>query len=418
MITLPQKINYYDADKTLFQKQDGVFYDVVPNLEAVRKDSLEVFLRSLRDDLHVSDVVMDQGANKCMLIRKGFNLVPDWESVGGLKTDEFVDEILQKATNNTAYQERLTKQKECDVAYELSDGSLARVHLMYNSSKLTASVRIQPLEPPLIQDLFGATWDTDRTKRIIENLWEMFMQPQGLIIICGPVRSGKTHLEHAVYEDLNEPPALDKDKHILNPHRPHIYLVADPPEFTHQDRYAIFHQREIGRSASTYEDVLIGVLRFQHNIFGLGEMRGEAEVAESVLRASINGSLITTTAHTPSVVHAMRRFTTSTKHFAEDRMTELFTESIVGMVNLRLVPGLEGNEILAVEYANFVGNKLRASLEDPGQLKEAMDAYKGQQKSQTLETDMKWLIQNNYISVDAAKKKCDGARLEKLLSNG
>lgn len=419
MYELKPEIEYVDVDRTLYRKlgnDDPVYYDAVPGLKQVNTKTLGDFLKSLRDDLHVSDAVLDQRDNACLLIRKGYNLVPDWETVGGLKSKQFIQELLDAANENNTYKSRLQANQECDVPFKLDDDSFARVHLMYVENALTASIRIQPTDPPVMEAIFGKTYRTERTKRIIENLWEMFSQPQGLVIICGPVRSGKTHLEHAMYEDMNEPPMLH-DGHILDRFRPHIYLVADPPEFSHINRYAVFHQREIGRNASSYEHVLHGALRFHHNIFALGEMRGEAEVAEAVLRASINGSLITTTAHTHSIVHAMRRFTTSTKNFEEDRMAELFKESIVGMVNLRLIPGTDGNEVLAVEYANFIGSQLKESLATPGTLKESLDTYKSSKKSQSLEGDIKWLISEGYVTKEAALRKCDAARLEQLLAS-
>jgi Tfp pilus assembly pilus retraction ATPase PilT len=400
-------------------ERDGVWSNDIPSLSRVNKDTLEDFLVSLRDDLHVSDVVMrNVGSMPCDLIRKGVNLVPDWEKVGGFEASRFVDQLVDTAKQTPVYKERLEKTKECDVPFALSDGSLARVHLMQVRKGHTANIRIQPLYPPQLSELFGATWDhidshgNNRTANIVKNLHQMFSQPQGLVIICGPVRSGKTHLEHGMYEELNEPPVL-KDGRYENKTRSRIYLVADPPEFIHENRYAIFEEREIGRQAGSYDEVLVGSMRVLKNVFGIGEMRGEAEVAEGVMRASINGSLIVTTAHTPTIAQAMNRFTTSTKHFPEDRMREMFKESIVGMVNLRLVPGRDGDEFLAVEFVNFVpDNKLKESLAEPGQLREALDTDRAAKNSQSLEKDIVWLIRNHFVAEETAVRCCDEGRLK------
>jgi Tfp pilus assembly pilus retraction ATPase PilT len=401
-------------------KGKDCWYDDVPELEGVSKDmAFEDLLMFLRDKASISDLALKCDDRPITMTRKGRRIHPDhtkypaFDSNGNFGANKrwlnYVEkELLPK---HELAEKRYRESQECDFSVQLEDASLARLHCMRERDGFAVKIRIQSLQPPTLKDLFGKTWNSERTQTFVKNLIQMYDQKQGLIVIGGKVRSGKTCLEHAGYEAIN-------DRAIGNGvERREIYVVADPLEFVHDARYAGFTHREIGRDAPNYSSVIQGALRVPHDIFAIGEMRGEHEVAESILRCSINGSLVVCTTHTSSMIYTMERFTTSSHDISAESMQQMFHETIVGLINLKLVIGIDGEEVLVVEYVNFAYDEpFKTSLKEPNQLKAALDARGDRARS--LENDAIWLHAEGIIDEQTRDSIGSKSYREQLLTAG
>src|SRR5262249_29441594 len=90
---------------------------------------------------------------------------------------------------------------------------------------------------------------------------------QGLILFCGPTRSGKSTSMATLVD-------------AINVSRPvHIITIEDPIEYLHQNRLAIVHQREVGIDAQSFARALRAALREDPDVVLVGEMRDPESIA-------------------------------------------------------------------------------------------------------------------------------------------
>lgn len=235
--------------------------------------------------------------------------------------------------------DRFEQKKTIDFAVQLPGGGIARAHV-WSYRGINASFRIQPEKPPSLGEIFQT--GSEREKRIIEDLRDIFSRRQGLVVIGGEVRSGKTWLENALYDDLNRNTAGKQ-----------AYIVGDPPEFEHEEVGMGFITIDVSERGTTQADEIISALRVPKNIFSPGEMRGDPKSTEAALQASLSGSLVVTTGHFPNIGNIISRFSIGSEEMSEASKRAILVEALQGVVLLSLYPGLNGREVLAVSYIDF-----------------------------------------------------------------
>ena len=126
-----------------------------------------------------------------------------------------------------------------------------------------------------------------RNEKLFQSLCH---RPDGVIILSGPVNSGKSSTLYAVLNDLNTP-----TKNIIT--------LEDPVEY----RIRGVNQIPINtRSNLSFSVGLRSILRLDPNIIMVGEIRDE-ETAELAVRAALTGHLLFTTLHAGDCVHAVLR---------------------------------------------------------------------------------------------------------------
>ncbi len=127
---------------------------------------------------------------------------------------------------------------------------------------------------------------------LVERLKNLVMQPQGLILVCGPVGSGKTTTVHAMLEHI-----LSQERRVS------ILSIEDPVEIRHDG----VTQVEVNvKRGLTYSIALRGLLRQDPQVLMVGEVR-DAEVARLVFEAALTGHLVLTSMHSGSPTEAIVR---------------------------------------------------------------------------------------------------------------
>lgn len=119
---------------------------------------------------------------------------------------------------------------------------------------------------------------------------EVFHQPYGLILVCGPTGSGKTTTLHSIIKELN------------TEHRK-IWTVEDPVEIVQPQLGQIQVNAQAGM---TFAAVLRSLLRADPDVIMIGEMR-DHETAKIVLEASMTGHLVLSTLHANSAYETVSR---------------------------------------------------------------------------------------------------------------
>jgi twitching motility protein PilT len=253
---------------------------------------------------------------------------------------------------------------ELDPAWEsaLKDGAMNRpldlyscrlrinAYLAFGGSKLMASVRLVPSDPPTLAEL-GLP---PATRLLIEN-------PSGLILISGPTGSGKTTSMAAMVDVVNET------------RNAHIITIEDPIEFVFKRKRSIFSQREIGVDSGSFFDGVKDAMRQRPDVIVIGEIR-DRDTAEQAIIAGESGHLVIGTMHSGSAVGTISKLLGFFGSQERESKLQSLAGSLVGIVNQTLISRKDGNGYaLAVDFiANHKRQHSRV-LHDPDKLQASLD---------------------------------------------
>lgn len=333
-------------------------FDVLPSLEGWQNvdnpsDGLMKLFEKLRAE-GVSDVILSSKSGqknrpRVACVKKGDFLLLDAIDAPFEAWEQCFNKDLERIGKGAA--KRWDESHVVDYGVQLPSGGVARLHV-WDFHGTHISARIHPARPKTLDELIPFDDERDvATKKFLRGLPH---RRQGLVVIGGQVRSGKTWLENALYHELNQSPAKDEVRG-----RKHIWIIGDPVEFYHEDNYSLFTHIDIAERGTTQADEVRASLRVPRSLIAAGEQRGSPEATEAVIEAALSGSLAFSTGHFPSITEIVQRFSLGTAAMSEESKKKLFAESLQAIVNLRLVKGLSGDEILAVEYIDF---RKKASL--------------------------------------------------------
>jgi len=142
-------------------------------------------------------------------------------------------------------------------------------------------------------------------------------QPSGLLLVSGPVASGKTC---TLYSSL----------HYLNDGTLKIHTIEDPIE------YAIrgIQQTQVNlRARLDFSDLLTAVLRHSPDVIMIGEIR-DAKSAATAVRAGSSGQLVLATVHADSTAQAISTM------LQYDTNPTFLARTLIGVINQRLISKL------------------------------------------------------------------------------
>src|SRR5688572_3384759 len=220
------------------------------------------------------------------------------------------------------------QRKDYDYALALSGSNRYRVNLMFHKHGAAGSYRMVPAETKSL-DALGYTKHLDTLKK-------MMSYHNGLILITGPVGSGKTATLAAMVAYLNET-RFD-----------HIITVEDPIEVVQPARGCNVTQREVGPHTRTFATALKGALREDPDIIVIGELR-DLETIEMAITASETGHLVIGTMHTSDASTTLNRMLDVFPPSQQTQIRSSVAESLRGIVCQRLLPGADGGLVLACE---------------------------------------------------------------------
>lgn len=127
-------------------------------------------------------------------------------------------------------------------------------------------------------------------KKNYSKLFDIIKRKSGMLVISGPMGSGKTTSMYAILNEIN---SIEKN----------IVTIEDPIEYVIEGINQIQCKNEIGLD---FSKILKSILRQDADIIMIGEIR-DRETAEIAIKASLTGHLILTTLHTKNTISAIRR---------------------------------------------------------------------------------------------------------------
>lgn len=243
--------------------------------------------------------------------------------------DEPIDaETVREAIYALLNEEQITQLNtnyELDTALSFEGIGRFRANVFRQRGELGLVVRYVKAEVPTVEEL-----------GLPLILQEMVMEKRGLIIIVGITGSGKSTSLASMIDYRN--------KHQSG----HIITIEDPIEFLHHHQKSIIGQRELGLDTKSYEVALESAMREAPDVVLVGEVRNRA-VMRATLNFAITGHLSLTTLHAKNAVAALDRIVS---FFPEDARPALLMDlalNIRAIVSQRLVRGVDGKLVPAVE---------------------------------------------------------------------
>jgi twitching motility protein PilT len=248
--------------------------------------------------------------------RRYGTLLPMWESAPLLTAED--TEKLVRGFLDEAQLARLESQGDVDFAYTNTTGryrtSVVRQRLGYDLAFRIISSNLRTLD-------------------------ELGMPPQlklltqyhnGLVLVTGPMGSGKTTTLAALVQEINR-------------HRSdHIITLEEPIEYIIPSAGCQVTQREVHTHTKSFAAALRGALREDPDIIMVGEMR-DLETIQLAISASETGHLVLGTLHTSNAPRTLDRLLDVFPSDQRDQIRIMVSESLRGIVSQQLIPRADGS---------------------------------------------------------------------------
>jgi twitching motility protein PilT len=291
--------------------------------------------------------------------------------------------------------EKFQKERELDFQHILPDGTCLRCSAAQERGQLSLALRILPAVVPSIDEL--------QLPDIYKKLSEL---ERGLIVVSGPIGSGKTTTQAAIIEYIN----VHQTRHILS--------LEDPIEYSHSNINSKIIQRELGDDTLSMAQALKHALRQDPDVIVVGEMR-DHETAAAVISLAETGHLVISTSHAPNAAQAVERivdlFPYNERYQVQTRLASLLTAVLCQV----LVPRKNNSGRIAAVEIMLMNTAIRNLIRE-GRLTLLDDAIRdyGQGGNTTMDESLSKLFRDGIISRETLKKYChDPEDIDRLTSN-
>ena len=219
---------------------------------------------------------------------------------------------------------------------------------------------------------------------------------RGLVLVTGATGSGKSTTQAAMLDYRNQTAGG------------HILTVEDPIEFVHEHKQCIVSQREVGFDTESFNEALRNMLRQAPDVILIGEVR-DVETMEAAITFSETGHLCLATLHSNNANQAIERVM---NFFPVARHAEMYLQlslNLRAIVSQRLVPGVDGKRVAALEIlldTPWAKDLIKQGPVDV--LKEAMEKST-QEGGQTFDQSLFDLYAEGRISEAQALANADSA---------
>lgn len=245
------------------------------------------------------------------------------ESYGRLTERQFED-FLQEILAPKQL-EQFKQQQELDTAILYEGLVRCRVNCAQSIMGGSMVLRLISLEVPTLKRL--------NLPPVLATIVE---ERQGLLLVTGPVNSGKSTTLAAMLRHLND--SLPRK----------IVTIEDPIEYVHTSNQCLVTQREVGLHTEEFKDALRASLRQDPDVILIGEMR-DRETVDTAVRAAMTGHLVLGTLHTKGAVNAFKRLLNFYTPDEQDTVRVQIVEALRAVIAQSLVPTIQGGRVAALE---------------------------------------------------------------------
>lgn len=301
----------------------GIDFSVIDTKD---KNKISSFIRSLLEeykhqgasDLHIC-------ANTPLFIRK--DLV-----IQKLDTKLFSSEQVETITSAllTAQQlDFLKVNKTISFALSFDRRERYRVTIFHYKDGLSIAFHIVSEKIKTFEEL-------GLNKGNINTLEFFLSHHNGLILVTGPIGSGKTTTLATIVDSINK----KRTDHIL--------MIENPVEIVQESINCNVTQREIFQHTQSYANAIRASLREDPDIIVIGELN-DLETIEIAIKASETGHLVIGTLQTSDAANTLNRIVNTFPPFQQPQIKSMLATSLKGILCQRLLPRKGGGTILATE---------------------------------------------------------------------
>jgi twitching motility protein PilT len=291
---------------------------------------------------------------------------------------------FSEAIMNEQLQEEFDANLEVNFSFSVPGLSRFRVNVFRQRGTVAAVISTVPPAPPTIEEL--------GLPELIKNL--VLRAQSGLIVICGPKQSGKSHTLAALVNYLLE-------MKICN-----IISIENPIDFLHKNKKGIICQREIGTDTQSYQKAFASLMHQSADVLVTTEIP-DFEVANAILNLAAGGSLVLSTAVAPSAtVMVEKLIDLFPPHLNQQARTLLSVglEAVVSQVLLRKASG----EGLVPSFEILLGTaQVKNALREGKafQLHTIMGTAGRESGMQTMEFALRYLVKKGLVTLEEATAK-------------
>ena len=292
-------------------------------------------------------------------------------------------EFLNTVSNTLLPDEKknlLQEKKELTIGYNWSDDVRLSVNFFYQKNSLSITIKLVSDQVRNLSDL--------NFPKVINDINNF---NSGLIIICGPVSSGRTTSVVSLIQDIN------------TKYQKRIVTIEEPIEYQFINEEAMIQQREIGQDVDSFVKGLRDVIDEDVDIVYLSKI-GQPEEIRLALEVAAAGKLVLTVMDSDSVLIVLNRIYSSFKSTEEEWAKSLISGTLRAIINQRLLKKNGGGLILASEI--FIMNSSAKSIIKSGkfdQLKSIIQTSR-QEGMQSLDVSLNALLNKGLISPEEAQK--------------
>jgi twitching motility protein PilT len=239
-----------------------------------------------------------------------------------IATPEMVTSFISEIVPGEQW-EQLSKDWELDFIYQLADGERFRMNVCKEQRGLAAVFRHIPARMRTFDDL-----------GLPPVLGKFCLATQGLIIVTGPCRSGKTTTMAAMLDWIN----ANRNEHIIT--------IEDPIEYLHPNKRSMISQRSLGPHTRSFANALRAALREDPDVILIGEIR-DLETMSLALTAAETGHVVLATLHTSSAPATVNRVINLYPPAEQSQAQTTLAECLLGIVSQQLIKNAAGNDMVA-----------------------------------------------------------------------
>src|SRR5690348_10192355 len=263
------------------------------------------------------------GVNSPPIWRLHGTLEPIWAGAPRLTSDHTC--ALAEGFLSSLHKTQLTERGDADFAYANSLG------------RYRTSVVRQRLGVDLIFRIINTKVRTMDQLGLPEHLKLLTRYQNGLILVTGPVGSGKSTTLAALVEEVN----MERREHIIT--------LEDPIEYVLEAKACHITQREVHTHTRSFAAALRGALREDPDVIMLGEMR-DLETISLAITAAETGHLVLGTLHTGNASRTLDRLLDVFPPDQQEQIRIMVSESLRGVISQQLIPRADGKgRVLALE---------------------------------------------------------------------
>jgi len=277
---------------------------------------------------------------------------------------------------------------EVDFSYTLAGQARFRTNLYRQLRGIDVTLRRIPLSPPTLEDL-----------GLPNELARFTNYHQGMVLLTGPTRCGKSSTMAALVNLINE----ERAEHILT--------IEDPIEYLHRSSRCLVNQRNVGRHTQSFARALRAALREDPDVIVIGELR-DRETVSLALTAAETGHFVLATLHTDNAVRTVNRIVGSFPPDQQEQVRAMMSESLRAVISQRLVPRADGSgmaaalEVMVVTRA--ISNLIRESK--LVQIRSVLQTGKSQGMS-LLDNSLAELVSRKVVTREEALRHAEDAKL-------